>query len=118
MRIEVREQYHDWTPPKGCVVAVRRMFDSVPEKFTAGLGSVVLTNAGGLNHVDRRRKIRSAGRKVRIAEARGVYRYATRTQPAWIELFVDNIFEDAPRWMTVLVPVRELLLGGVLFHEI
>jgi len=117
-RIAVQESYRNWVPPVKVSRAVTRLLQSVPEKFVAGLGSVVLTNASGLNHSDRRNKTQSAGRKVRIADAGGLYHHAWRGQPAWIELFIDNIFDGYPKAMLSLPPVRDLLLGAVLFHEL
>jgi len=117
-RVDIRESYRDWTPPVNVVKPVRRLLESVPEKFTAGLGAIVLTNASGLNHSERKRKTRSRGRKVRIAEASGLYHQAWQGRPAWIELFIDNVFRAAPRLALVLMPIREMLLGTVLFHEL
>jgi len=65
---------------------------------------------------------KSRGRKVKQAEARGLYHQAWKGQHAWVEIFVDNtlnFYEKRPwKWLLLFGYFREGELGGVLFHEI
>src|SRR5262249_45917692 len=80
---------------------------------------VVLTNAQAL--AGRRRKGWSwyRGRKVRHqSQVLGLYHHASRTDAAWIELFLDRIYGDAPAWMMRSRFLRTLMLAPTLYHEI
>jgi hypothetical protein len=114
----VVESYRGYSRPLDLRALTESLLEDVPPRLVAGLREVVLTNSGGLSHDRRRARGWSPGRKFQEAEACGLYHQAWRGRPAWIELFVDNIFHDAPRWALRLPPVRDLLLGEVLYHEI
>src|SRR5262245_46101999 len=116
--VEIVETYRDWTPPLEVKRAIQGMLDSIPQRYLVGLGSVVLTNASGLNHARHRAKTLRRGRKVRIATAAGLYHPSWQGRPAYIEMFLDNIFYGAPRAALSISFLRDLLLGKVLFHEI
>jgi hypothetical protein len=118
MLVKVEERYRDWSPPVSVAHAVTQMIEGVPERFTAGMDSIILTNASGLNHSDRRSKVTAAGHKVRIAESGGLYHQAWKGKPAWIELFIDNIFAGIPQRALRFSFLRDMVLGSVLFHEI
>jgi hypothetical protein len=99
--------------------AVRRILDSVPEKYLLGLAEVVLTNASNLPRKRRRSVTRSRGRKVKQAKARGLYYQAWNGKPAWIEIFVDNTLRMWETGWSRLIPfAQEISLADVLFHEI
>jgi hypothetical protein len=90
-RPTVQTSFSDYEPPFDAVPIVRRMLDSVPQKYLVGLREVLLTNASGLPRKLRRRSVaKSRGRKVRFDRAAGLYHPAFNGKLAWIEIFVDN----------------------------
>jgi hypothetical protein len=89
-RPKVVSSFTGYTPPFDPVPMVERMLASVPPKYLCELDEVVLTNSSGLPRKLRRSFTKARKRKVRIAEARGLYHPAWRSGPAWIEIFVDN----------------------------
>jgi hypothetical protein len=52
-------------------------------------------------------------------KTRGLYHYAQKGKTAWIEIFVDRIFDgwEVGFWLKLPL-VRDFLLAPVLFHEI
>lgn len=101
------------------VPMVRRMLDSVPNSYLAGLGAIVLSNAGSLSGKRRKAKVKSRKRKTSLAAASGLYHPAFRGNLAWIEMFVDNTMRGWDSWLWRRVPyIREIRLSDVLFHEI
>ena len=95
------------------------MLDSVPKHLLAGLGQVVLSNAGGLSNKRRNIRVRSRKRRAGLSTAIGLYHPASRNNSAWIEIFVDNAllgWEEG--WWLRIALVREGRLSDVLFHEI
>jgi len=121
-RPRVVERYWEYTPPFNAATVVERMLESVPARYLLGLKEVVLTNKSGLSRKRRRSVTKSRGRKVKQAEARGLYRAAWKGQQAWIEIFVDNTLNTYQkrswRWLLHFGYFRESELGGVLFHEV
>jgi hypothetical protein len=115
----VSTSFSDYQPPFDPTPIVRRMLESVPEKYLLGLGEVVLTNAGGLPRKRRRSITKSRRRKVSVILARGLYHPAFKANRAWIEIFVDNTFRGWEKGWWLRIPfLRESKLGDVLFHEI
>jgi hypothetical protein len=121
-RPRVVERYWEYTPPFNAATVVERMLESVLPRYLFGLKEVVLTNKTGLSRKRRRSVSKSRGRKVKQAEARGLYHAAWKGQQAWIEIFVDNalnIYQKGSwRWLLHFGYFRESELGGVLFHEV
>jgi hypothetical protein len=87
---KVVAHFSGYKPPFDPVPMIERMLKSVPPKYLVGLSEVVLTNSSGLPRGMRRSVTKARGRKVRIVEARGLYRQAWEGKPAWIQIFVDN----------------------------
>jgi len=116
--IEVREAFRDYTPPVSPRRAVDRLLGKLPEKYLAGLKTIVLTNAGGLNYDRRRWKTWSRKRKVAVVECRGLYHERWKNEPAWIEIFVDNALSFWPRWLLWIPLFRDLAFADALFHEL
>ncbi|SRR6266404_1861483 len=117
-RIQIVEAYGDWRPPISAKRAVSRLLESIPDRYLAGLGVVVLSRAGGLSHGRRRAKTGRRKRKVRIASALGLYHQAWRGQAAAIELFVDNIM-DTRLSVLLRIPIfGDFAIGRALFHEV
>jgi hypothetical protein len=84
-----------------------------------GLSKVVLTNSSGLSRKLRRSVTKARKHKVRVVEARGLYRQAWHGEQAWVQIFVDNTLARWEKgWWLKFSYMREMLLGDVLFHEI
>ena len=116
--VVIREAYKDFTPSVPAYSIVKRMLSYVPAKYLGGLQTIILTNAASLNHKRRRHKTWSRKKKGLIREARGLYHEPWNGEPAWIELFVDNIVASMLPAMRWLPPARDLDFAEVLFHEI
>jgi phenylalanine-4-hydroxylase len=95
------------------------MLGSVPPEYLVGLDSVVLTSTDALSRKRRRSKTWSRKRTVKVVKTRGLYHYAQKGKTAWIEIFVDRIFDgwEVGFWLKLPL-VRDFLLAPVLFHEI
>ncbi len=115
----VSVSYSGYEPPFHIEPIVQRLIDSVPEKYLTGLKEIVLTNSSGLSRKRRRAVTKSRNRKVKQAEARGLYHPSWRGRRAWIEIFVDNALAgwDKGLWLRISF-IREARIGDVLFHEI
>jgi len=115
----VRISFSGYEPPFDAVPIVRRMLDSVPEKYLVGLGEVVLSNASGLPRKQRRSITKSRRRKVRFDETGGLYHPTFNGKRAWIEIFVDNVLRGWERGWWLRIPfIREGRLADILFHEV
>jgi hypothetical protein len=115
---QVIVSFSGYEPPFDPAPLIRRMLDSVPKNYLAGLGAVVLSNASGLSGKRRNRSVKSRKRKVGLAAVRGLYHPSSRGNLAWIEIFVDNTLRGEKGWWLRIPLVREGRLSDVLFHEI
>jgi hypothetical protein len=116
--VEIQECYRDFTPPAWVRKTVNRIIYRTAPHYLAGLGAVVLTNSGVLNHAERRQKTISRKRKVPIRECRGLYYQKWQGQPAIIQLFVDNIVSSWPAPVIKWRLFRDILLVEVFYHEL
>ena len=116
-KVELVEAYRTYSPPAWVRPTVDRILSGMPARYLSGLRTVVLTDAGGLNYARRRAKTLSRKKKVKISESTGLYHQKWKGEPAWIELFVDNIVPWYGR-MTWLRFIRDLAIGEILAHEI
>lgn len=116
--VQIVENYKDYKPPTFVRRSIERMLRSVPDKYLAGLGAIVLTNTASFSRKDRRKKLKSRGRKVALRQSLGTYSRAWKGEKAWIELHVDNILETAPRISIVFPFIQDMILGDTLWHEI
>jgi hypothetical protein len=117
--VEVVEAYREYRPGSKVRRTVQELLNTVPPGQLSGLGRVVLTNSLALTGARKRRWSWYRGKKLRHAGgAAGLYHHATRTEPAWIEVFVDQALSSVPGWTLRLLLVRSGFLGRVLFHEI
>ena len=116
--IEVKESYRDYIPPIDVKKTVQTLLRYVPDKYLSGINCVVLTNSGKLSRHERREKTRSRHREVHINECNGLYHQQYEGNPAWIEIFVDNIFLSIPVLMLRIPLIRNLIMTDVLYHEI
>ncbi len=117
-RIDIVEQYRGWTPPIKLTPIIEGLLYSIPQKYLAGLGTVVVSNASGLNRKRRREKTRRKGRKSKTSDALGLYHYAYEGEPPWIEIFVDNIFKPEPRIAWWIPFWRDWRISHTLYHEL
>jgi hypothetical protein len=111
--------FNHYTPPFDVQPLLSKMLGSVPPEYLVGLDSVVLTSTDALSRKRRRRKTWSRKRTVKVVKTRGLYHYALKGKAAWIEIFVDRIFEGWEDGLWLKLPlVRDFLLAPVVFHEI
>ena len=118
VRPEIVENYRDFEPPANFRLLLEDLLDGVPAKYLVGLKSIVLANQSALTRNQRRQKIWSRNRKIRLAEVRGCYYRATRSSPATVWLYVDNILRSEKPWFRRLPILRYYEPGTVLYHEI
>lgn len=114
----VVESYRDFQPPPEFKRSVEMLLRYVPEEYLVGLKTVVLTNRAALDRNQRRQKIWSRNRKVRLADCRGSYSRAWKSSPATVWLYVDNIVQSEPEWLRRIPVLRFVEVGEVLYHEI
>lgn len=117
-RPQIVENYHDFVPPAWLKRVIEDALNSVPQKYLAGLKTVVLANKTALTRDQRRQKIWSRKKKYQLAEARGAYYAATRSRPASVWLFADNILRSMPAWYFRMPIFGVAEFAEVLFHEI
>jgi hypothetical protein len=116
---DVVEAYREYAPLCDAARTVQALLETVPDEHLQGLWRVVLTNSGALQGKRRKGWSWARGRKVRHAkDAAGLYHQAWKGERAWIEVFVDKALLGCPAWALRLAMVREVLLGGVLYHEL
>jgi len=115
--LEIVEAYKDWLPPIDGRAAVTAAVSAIPSEHLIGIDRVVLTNAGGLNRAQRRKKTKHRGKTRHSREALGTYAQPWQGRAAYINLFVDNIIAQCPR-AAKLPPIRNALFADILFHEI
>ncbi|MHC4563183.1 MAG: hypothetical protein ACYS8X_10480 [Planctomycetota bacterium] len=97
---------------------VASLLRGIPKKYLAGLDAIVLTDAKGLNHARRRHKTWSRKKKVKIAECLGVYHQKWNGEPAWIEIYVDNLVAPLSPLVRKVRFFREFAFADTVFHEI
>jgi hypothetical protein len=90
----------------------------VPKKYLVGLETIVLTNRAALPRDKRRQKVWGRKRKVHLAEALGSYYRASKSSPATVWLYVDNILEAEASWWEWIPVLRYMCPAEVLYHEI
>jgi len=115
---EIVESYRDFEPPRNFRKNVETLLRYVPPKFLIGLKTIVLTNREGLTRNKRRQKVWSRHHKIRLADALGSYSHATRSSPATVWLYVDNIVRAEGPAFRFFPVLRYLVKGEVLYHEI
>lgn len=111
----IQEVYKDYSPPVNVMKTVEVLLGYVPPKDLGHLQSIVLTNTGALSR-GRKRERSSSG--AFISQVLGRYHHGWKGQPAYIEIYVDNILDSAS-WYDLRLPMlRNWMLAKVLYHEI
>lgn len=116
--VAVHVVYRDYKPPVDAERIVRRMIELTSPVYLAGLRSIIIRNSGSLNHQRRRSKTRSRRHKVAVRNCGGLYHEKWKGEPAWIELFVDNILDGWPKVCLWIPLIRDMAIAYVVFHEI
>ncbi len=117
-KVQILENYKDFTPPPWVPKAVSRLLDGIPAQYLNGLRIISLSNTGGLNHRLKRQQTLSRKRKVPIRECRGFYCRKWKNQPASIKLFVDKIVDGWPVLILKIPLCQDVALAEVLYHEL
>jgi hypothetical protein len=112
------ESYRDFEPPTSFRQTVETLLKYVPAKYLVGLKTIVLINRAGLTSNQRKRKVWSRNRKIRLAEALGAYSKATKSSEATVWLYVDNICEMESSWWRKVPFLRYMITSDALYHEI
>jgi hypothetical protein len=116
IRIDV--VYQHYGRPADAERAIRQMLELTPAEYLGGLKTIVLRDSATLNRERRRSKTRSRGRRVQVNRCEALYHPKWKGEPAWIEIFVDNVFDGWPRPLLWFSSARRLVLAITLFHEI
>jgi hypothetical protein len=122
MSVEIKECYSvkPFFNPKA---SVERLLAGISKEYISGLATVILRDSDSLNHDRRRAKVFRLGKKVRISKCEGVYHEAWKGEPAWIEIFIDNVIPDVKdsalfRLLMRFSFIQDVYLSGALYHEI
>ena len=111
----IQEVYKDYTPSVNVKKIVKILLQYVPPEDLAHLQTIVLMNTAALSR-ERKRQRSSSGAS--ILEVMGRYHPGYKEQPAYIEIYVDNILEGRSDFYLKLPFSRNFLFAEVLFHEI
>jgi len=122
LTVEIKECYRE-KPPVNARRIVQNLLDGIPQKYLRGLRTVVLRDFTTLNYDRRRAKTWSRKKKVSVRKSGGVYHQEWKGEPAWIEIFVDNLINSHEGWFAEkVVPkiplMRDMIFAETLYHEI
>ena len=113
--VPIYENYKGYSAPDRVQPIVSKLLAALPHRYLSGLRSVVLTNSAAMT---KGKTKRVAGRKHLRRECLGFYYRKSNSQPAWIELVVDNILAWGAAYSTAERDLTENAFASVLFHEI
>ena len=116
--VAIKEAYKDYVPPLAVHKVITRLISGISQRYLIGLKTIVLTNAKGLSHDRRRAKTWARKRKVSIIESFGLYHEKWQGEPAWIEIFVDNVLQYWPSSLSLTPFFRDFVFADVFFHEL
>ena len=118
LSVEIIEHYKS-KPPVNARKVVHSLLTGIPQKYLGGLKTVVLRDSTTLSHDRRREKVLSRKKKTLLRKAGGVYHHATKEEPAWIEIFVDNVINKYQARLSLKIPfLRDLIFADTVYHEI
>jgi hypothetical protein len=122
MPVEIKECYSvkPFFNPKA---SIERLLAGIPKEYISGLATVVLRDSDSLNHDRRRAKVFRLGKKVRIRECMGLYHEKQKGEPAWIEVFIDNVLPSnknnpVVKLLMKLSIIQDVIISKALYHEI
>jgi hypothetical protein len=96
--ISIIESYVNYEPPFPIKSIISDLLNSISKQYLIGLQAVILTNALAMNRKGRRNKTLSRKKKVALVECLGLYNAKWNDGPATIQLFIDNIIKQQPKW--------------------
>jgi hypothetical protein len=112
--VAIREAYRNYSPPKWVRPTVERLLAGAAAPVSQ-LGAVVLTNGAAVGEGKTRRV---AGRKYRRDVCLGFYRRKHGSEPASIELVIDNTIAGLRFPFLRFELFREIVVARTLFHEL
>jgi hypothetical protein len=110
----IHENYKKYLPPRYVRSTVAKLLATLPRQHQSGVPAVVLTNSAAVG----RGTFRVLRKKHQRSTARGFYHPVRKGEGAWIEIVVDNVIGNTPRWAMRVPLIRELKFGTTLFHEV
>ena len=116
--IRIIEAYRHYTPPVDAPAIIRRLLNTVPEKYLRGLDCVVLTNEVALSRKDRKGKVWSRRRRVDKSYVLARYHHGSRNSLPYIEVRVDKVVDATESWALPIRLIRDIVFGHVVFHEL
>ena len=118
MSVQVNEAYRQYTGPAWAREATTALLNAVDPRYLTRLSAVVLTNSDALTGTRKHGKTWSRARKGALNRCLGLYHAPTRTDGAWVEIFVDRVVSSAPIWVWRIPFLREVILSKTLYHEL
>jgi hypothetical protein len=112
------ESYRDYSPPPTFRRLVEDLLKAVPPRYLVGLKTIILTNHAAGTRAQKRHKVWSRNRKIRLTDALGYYSAATRSSQATIVLHVDRILKGMRPWELRAPLLCYMPIAIVLYHEI
>ena len=91
---------------------------SIDQDSLRGLGNIILRNSRELGPAERKGTMRTRSGRVSLSRAKGLYYAGEAGEPARIELFIDNILSEWPRWIRRMPLLRDAIIKKVFFHEL
>lgn len=116
--VRINEAYSGYRPPVNVVKVVRRLLARVPDQYVRGFDCVVLTNLSGQPRRKRLGKTISRGGRIANSRIAGLYHGKWKGQLPWIELYVDQILKNWPRWTLWIPFARDLAIADTFYHEL
>jgi len=113
--VPINENYKDYAPPRAVRRSVHRLVKWLHPGHLTGIQAIVLTNAATLGK-GKTRRVR--GRKYAESACLGFYHRSSQHNGPWIQLVVDNIVRQAPRWFLRSRYLTDMLVAKTLFHEV
>lgn len=107
--VRVSEYYAESKPGLNYASSIRQVLRSVPPKYLRGLDCIILRDEPSLTTDERRKG---------LLRCQGVYVRGKGRRPPRVELFIDNILDEWPRWARYVPILRYEMVHRILFHEL
>lgn len=105
-KVKIEEIYSGNKPTINIYNIVKNLMKYVPEKYFGGLKKIIIKNN---THENKKSKDKILGS----------YFHQSRNNPAYIELYIDEIIDS--KWPSILLffpLIKYLLIANILYHEI